>query len=583
MREQILGAARELVRARSTIAHVAVPAWVILCSFDQAWVSEQASHVLLRWVPGILSYSPGEETEAYGALLNSVYHLLPTQLLTSLKRMLLEQSARGWVELRALQFMSPSNEIVTVLREALDLSKPVTVWLPIFEALMRMDPAAGIECARGLLNALSRFPRTLLGCRFRRTPSPRPSQASRTILSTSRREKLRVSRSPSRPLQAEKEICAALLRAGGPIGWGLVHRWCRQNRRRASSIWSEMPRVALPWGISATGEKLGGASLSPQLLSDCYAWLRPRVAEDEEGRFNDRAHFLGQVLKALESQGTNEAVMALEALQARFPGVAFLRSRIAAAKRRSRALSWQPMALRDVIALGADEDSVVVSTEEQLIGAVLAALDDYRAELQGETRSVSDLWCYDGDKQRVYWPKDENDFSDHLKRFLLRRLRHTVVHREVEIRPAEGARKGEHTDLLIQTIVPMSGRRLSCVVEVKGCWNKRLIPDLKDQLVNRYLKQYEPRFGIYVVGWFGSACWRQNDGRRAVANRFDPDRTRQLLEQQATESSTGGRQVRVVVIDARLDEEDGAGAKGRLLEVEAELAGATAGGLVLCR
>jgi hypothetical protein len=125
-----------------------------------------------------------------------------------------------------------------------------------------------------------------------------------------------------------------------------------------------------------------------------------------------------------------------------------------------------------------------------------------------------------------------------------------VANREVENRP------GNETDILVQCLVPEGNggnpRRIAVVIETKGVWNNKLFKDIKDQLANRYLCEYEANIGIYVVGWFRSDCWDVGDSRRSVRKTYSIRSLHAALEQKAVDLSNEDRRIQVVVLDAAL-------------------------------
>ena len=125
-----------------------------------------------------------------------------------------------------------------------------------------------------------------------------------------------------------------------------------------------------------------------------------------------------------------------------------------------------------------------------------------------------DLW-----DTSVSRPKDENHFSDYVKRHLESDLkgRGIVALREVEIRRGEGDGKGERTDIHVTGIVHglESGKfdQVRVIIEVKGSWHAEVDTAMQTQLVDRYLKDNECQHGIYLVGFFHCPQWDKNDGR----------------------------------------------------------------------
>jgi hypothetical protein len=91
-------------------------------------------------------------------------------------------------------------------------------------------------------------------------------------------------------------------------------------------------------------------------------------------------------------------------------------------------------------------------------------------------KELLDLKDKDGKSiKNVYFPQEEERLSDYISRYLQAALisKGIILHREVEIR------RGERTDIYVDAVVPNSAGgvsdRVSVIIEVKGCWNKRFI------------------------------------------------------------------------------------------------------------
>jgi hypothetical protein len=158
----------------------------------------------------------------------------------------------------------------------------------------------------------------------------------------------------------------------------------------------------------------------------------------------------------------------------------------------------------------------------------------------------------------TYRPKDEEAFSDYVKRHLEGDLgrRGVVVNREVVIRRGEGAGRGERTDIHVDAVVRGPGaeehRTVTVIVEVKGSWYQRLYHAMQAQLVERYLRDNESQHGLYLVGWFNCPQWDDTDRRKATAIRRDLEETRERLEAKAAELSEGELRIKPLIINTAL-------------------------------
>jgi len=197
-----------------------------------------------------------------------------------------------------------------------------------------------------------------------------------------------------------------------------------------------------------------------------------------------------------------------------------------------------------------------VQTGTQLLNVIISLLADFEDELQSETPDAEIFWnkIIISKKFTHFMPKDENYLSDRVKNFLKRKLegQSVFIGREVEIR------KSSKTDIHIETFSKLSNNeldnRITCVIEVKGCWHKEVKTALKTQLVARYLKQNGFQYGIYLVGWFRCEEWEEEDfkSRDASKLKYTLEEARTKFEKDASEFSAENLDVRAFVLDARL-------------------------------
>lgn len=100
-------------------------------------------------------------------------------------------------------------------------------------------------------------------------------------------------------------------------------------------------------------------------------------------------------------------------------------------------------------------------------------LQRLETKLQSETPAAPDL--RNGRGGGVYRPKDEEAFSDYVKRHLQEDLegKGVVVNREVVVRRGEGAGRGERTDVHVNAVAqdPRADEQVAVTltIEAKGC------------------------------------------------------------------------------------------------------------------
>ncbi|MEC2746355.1 hypothetical protein P9X02_31435, partial [Bacillus cereus] len=176
--------------------------------------------------------------------------------------------------------------------------------------------------------------------------------------------------------------------------------------------------------------------------------------------------------------------------------------------------NWIPHSPKDISKLLLGGSNLLIYNEKQLLEAILKSLDRLQKKLQGETPAMIDLW--NESKENGFRPKNENAFSDYIKRHLEEDLNHRgiIVNREVEIRRGYGTGSGERTDIQINAIIKdpteQRNKKITVIIEVKGCWHRELDIAMEEQLINRYLSDNECNYGIYLVGWFYCKQWRES-------------------------------------------------------------------------
>jgi len=244
--------------------------------------------------------------------------------------------------------------------------------------------------------------------------------------------------------------------------------------------------------------------------------------------------FKRYILEHLSRRGTRNAVTALEQIQKHDPELDWVRYHVAQATDALRRNSWIPPTSEQFNALLRETGQVFVQNGQQLMEVVLRQLRVIEERLHGHTPRSPALWN-EGSKCK---PKPENDFSDYLKGELEDALRGhcLILNREVEIRsPAIGL--GERVDLHVDAFVPgPAGEkidRIKLIIEVKGCWNPELKTAMETQLVNRYMRDSDCKFGIYLVGWFNCERWSDEDPRRSMTPPISIDEARDILNRQA--------------------------------------------------
>ncbi len=308
--------------------------------------------------------------------------------------------------------------------------------------------------------------------------------------------------------------------------------------------------------------------LGPQLGEICF-WLRQTFPEATRFRpgvlpspRNIAGVFRGRLFNYLQEAGTPKALQALQHLARLQPDDLGFKWMLAEAQRASLQQTWTPPGPATILEMARRRDSRLVDSGEQLLAVIMESLERLQKKLRGHTPLIDFLWNKWPEGQGgVRWrPKDEEEFSNFIKSRLEDDLqgKSIVLNREVEIRRSLGKeiRQGQETDIQVDAIVrqPRSGepQRISVVIEVKGCWNKKLMTAMKEQLVDRYLAESDCWHGLYLVGWFLCDAWDNEDYRKGDTPKWSLQQVREHLQEKAAELSQGGFLIRSFVLDTAL-------------------------------
>ena len=308
--------------------------------------------------------------------------------------------------------------------------------------------------------------------------------------------------------------------------------------------------------------------LSDEHLGDYLAWLYREFSLDQSNT-NDNGtitptesvrRYFWNGLRVLAERGTIEARDSVfhmaETLQDEFgrfttvANVAFLNH------------TWEPLNSSILLQLFQNPRRRAIQTGSQLLNLLSELLNKLTKYLQqgydGNGAAI-DLWSEfkvkdENDKLQLYYaPLDEDRFSDYVWRFLKRELEGSgiVINREVQVR------RRNYTDLLLQIHCPSKfdpANIVQLAIEVKCCWNTELMTNMSSQLVNRYMLQNNIPYGIYLVGRYHCAKWTGAHVKTPWDNsrKIDWQDAEKTLSTDAKSFSTDGRQVRLHIVDVRL-------------------------------
>jgi hypothetical protein len=303
--------------------------------------------------------------------------------------------------------------------------------------------------------------------------------------------------------------------------------------------------------------------LTEEQLGEFYVWMLVNYPPSPLDHRSAGAVGPGQTavmlrdltLEHLKSRGTFAASEAIREAMASLPQHQWLGLHLEQAESLARAATWQPVSPQQFLALALHHQKRLLESTQQLIAVVFESLDRLQSKLTGELPASKDLWNAD---QGRYWPKDEEDLSDYVARHLdddIQR-RGVVVNREVQIRRGVGDGTGQFTDIHVDAVVAGVRQgtyaRLYVLIESKGNWNRELFENMETQLRDRYLRNNRCQSGIYLVGWFSSPKWKEDDPKKKQCSRVSVEEARQRLSQQALRLSKEGFDIRSYVLDVPL-------------------------------
>ncbi len=271
-------------------------------------------------------------------------------------------------------------------------------------------------------------------------------------------------------------------------------------------------------------------------------------------------HFRRGILESLRMLDTEEACQGVMDLMEKRPDLFWLGDILAEMRKRVRQSAWVRPEPKALLVAFADSNKCLIKTAGDLHYLLLKLLDEFKKTLQGPNPST-ELWNSVSEGTNKIWdPKDENNLSDCLKRFLERELEKVgvIASREVQIRRRFGEDPAQLADLLV-TAVPLTengdfAKPVSVVIEVKCAWNQGIYKDMEAQLFDRYLGNQGQNFGIYAVAYFTCDTWNRTSDHRKTSNgsKDDIETLRAKLREQATKLSIGDKSVASFVIDGRI-------------------------------
>jgi len=349
------------------------------------------------------------------------------------------------------------------------------------------------------------------------------------------------------------------------------------DKQSWEEIWTSVEQDAEFWIDAFSAVAYNFQLKSPDLflrlgenqLADLYVWLEQHFPRSEDPQHNG-AHSVGprdaivmwrdSILNHLITRGTSEACEAINQIIEQLHHLDWLSWSLLDAQNITRQKTWHPPQPQEILQLARNKDNRLVQTGDELLYVLIEALQRIEGKLQGETPAVIDLWNETKEnKKKIYTPKDENRFSDWVKRQLKEDIhdKGIVVNREVEIRMGTGEGTGETTDIYVDAIVKDGPsdtfNSVSVIIEAKGCWHGEVKTAMETQLVNRYLKDNHCQHGLYLVGWFKCDKWDSGDSKKASTPNWEKSEAeRFFIEQAKTLSEQYSLNVKAFVLNTAI-------------------------------
>ncbi len=363
---------------------------------------------------------------------------------------------------------------------------------------------------------------------------------------------------PTTEIARQRAMAAAkaLMMHAEDAGWAVVWQAIQEDPEFGYEVISEIAHDS-----KEIAEKIGKTLLESQ-IADLYIRLvyQYPYAEDPKPKRLSRVsrnesvkRFRDAILNYLRDRGTNQACEALKIISREFPDKKWLKWMLLEAQNITRRLTWVPPNPEVILKFASNQHTRFVQSGIQLLDIVLESLGRLEQKLQGTTPAAIYLWNeINENKKKIYIPKDENRLSDYVKIHLDEDLkkRGIVVNREVEIR--RGQKTDIHVDAIKKEFKQEDYDIVKVIIEVKGCWNQDLPEAMQTQLADRYLKDNDCKYGLYLVGWFNCDKWDTTDYRKGKAPKLSFEEAQKQYDIQAADLSQEGLCIKSFVLNTAL-------------------------------
>lgn len=513
-----------------------VVAAVTLLELSPEILQRVSADTWARWMPAIAGYLPDRvEEHVHEALMRSVASAAPDAARDAFVQQLDSEAKKhhGWFRETVV------NVALTVPGVDVELARRVgrgeytsESSERVLDELLARASASGMAAARRLLRAL------------------RPPRGIRRTATTAGDEQTR-----QRGLAAAAALFAHVPTVAYRLLW--PHLLSSDDTAKEFFRFAAQRREAVPPAAleQLTDEQLANLFLLLLRLfpPEGDPW---HVGVFSPGPRDNLTRWRGSLLRALESRRTPTAVGQIERIARQEPPRDYLVQAWLQALAALRSERWQGTAPADVVRLAERSDLRLVESSAQLLDVIIESLTRLQGELQGEWRSVVNLW---NEAKSGNEPKSEEHLSQEVARHLKRDLkeRGVVVGRELQIQMlVHGGAGGLRTDIDVQAPTSSVGNRSvelpRAIIEVKGSWNPEVPSAMQEQLVDRYLDPQHVRAGLFLVGYFTCKSWVKGRRYRESCRRGSQAELEAMLRQQAAGLTNAMRVVRACVLNTSL-------------------------------
>jgi hypothetical protein len=359
----------------------------------------------------------------------------------------------------------------------------------------------------------------------------------------------------------------ALLFEATAEAWDSVLAFLHDRRDLASRILAQFAhneRLRFRHGIVPDGlGKLTSIQIAQliSLLLDFFPYeSNPRYEGGHVVNLDDSARTLrSQLISALGNQKDAASVLAWRQIVKQFGSkYSWLHDLQIRVERDYRMSQWSPIPPASVAGILDAGERRLIRSEADALDGVLAAISEYGRRLRSEGHhELEALWNTDPAPPS---PKAEEHVSDmicdeirrYFQRYGVTAGREMQVFRR-KVCKESGGDAGSEVDVIVQ--IPATGSKtdeaIVVPVEVKLSRNKEAKTGLREQLVDRYIRQLGTNIGVFVVAWMQAPGLAKKD--RPIWPSITA--ARKTLEKQAEKvnaDTEGALTVKTVVLDATL-------------------------------